>query len=263
MNEAAQVLEELPDGVGAPSASLFTRAARARLYQAGEQREAAITELVALGEDARRSDINNPGFVPWRSQLAHLVAAVEPRRALELAESELTDARRVSMPSAIGVALRARAACEHDGAREVTLREAVAALEQSPVRLELTRALIDLGGHLRRSGRRRDARHPLRQALELAHRCAAEPLIAIATDELHAADGRPRSPWLTGAAALTPSELRVARLAASGLTNQQVAEALFITLKTVEMHLTNTYRKLGSNSRADLPRLLGTEPPGD
>jgi DNA-binding CsgD family transcriptional regulator len=85
----------------------------------------------------------------------------------------------------------------------------------------------------------------------------------LAGDELRAADGRPRSPWLTGAAALTTSELRVARLAASGLSNRQIAEALFVTVKTVEMHLTHLYRKLGSSSRNDLPRLLETELEGD
>ena len=143
--------------------------------------------------------------------------------------------------------------------KEATLRESVAALELGPARLELTRALIDLGAHLRRRGRRRDAREPLRSALEPASQCSAEPLVVLARDELRAADGRPRSPWLTGAAALTTSELRVARLAASGLSNREIAEALFVTVKTVEMHLTHLYRKLGSNSRSDLPRLLDTE----
>ena len=140
--------------------------------------------------------------------------------------------------------------------REATLRESVATLRDGPVRLELTRSLIALGAHQRRGGHRRDARAPLREALELAHACAAEPLMTLAAEELRAADGRPRRPWLTGAAALTPSELRVARLAASGASNQQIAETLFVTIKTVEMHLTNTYRKLGTNSRAQLPRLL-------
>jgi len=98
------------------------------------------------------------------------------------------------------------------------------------------------------------------RALELAHQCAAEPLIALAGDELRAADGRPRSPWLTGAAALTPSELRVARLAGTGISNQQVAETLFITIKTVEMHLTSAYRKLGGSSRTELPNLLDGAP---
>ena len=157
------------------------------------------------------------------------------------------------------MALRARGACEVGRAREETLRESVAALEKGPARLELTRALIDLGAHLRRSGRRRDAREPLRKALDLASRCSAEPLVVLARDELRAADGRPRSPWLTGAAALTPSELRVARLAAGDLGNKQIAEALFITVKTVEMHLTHVYRKLGASSRAELAHLLGSE----
>jgi len=257
--EAVEVLAAVPAEVDAPAARHYVRLARARLHRARGAREEAITELEGLGEEARHASVRNPAFFPWRSELALLVASEDPRRARELAESELADAIRIKLPRAIGVALRARAATEQGDVREATLRESVAALEQSPARLELIRALIDLGAHLRRAGRRSAAREPLRQALELAHRCAAEPLIALAGDELEAADGRPRSPWLTGAAALTPSELRVARLAAQGATNQQIAETLFVTIKTVEMHLTHAYRKLGTRSRTELPGLL--EPP--
>ncbi len=259
LDEAAEVLTGVPSGVQAQAASVFMGTALARLHRARGEREEAIAALETLGEEATRDGIDNPDVVPWRSELAHLIAAEDPERARELAEGELAGARAVALPRAVGVALRARAACEHGAVREATLRDAVAVLETSPARLELARALIDLGGHLRRAGRRSDARELLRRALELAHRCAAEPLIELAGDELRAADGRPRNPWLTGAAALTAGELRVARLAASGLSNQQVAETLFVTIKTVEMHLTNAYRKLGSSSRAELPRLLEGE----
>ncbi|HTU84692.1 MAG TPA: AAA family ATPase [Solirubrobacteraceae bacterium] len=257
--DAVEVLAPVPAEVEAPAARHYVHLARARLHRARGAREEAITELEKLGEEASHASLRNPTFLPWRSELALLIAGEDPDRSRELADSELADAIRVKLPRAIGVALRARAASEHGDVREATLRESVAALEQSPARLELTRALIDLGAHLRRAGRRSAAREPLRQALELAHRCAAEPLIALAGAELQAADGRPRSPWLTGAGALTPSELRVARLAAQGATNQQIAETLFVTIKTVEMHLSHVYRKLDTRSRTELPRLLGDE----
>lgn len=256
LSEAVTVLDGIPGDVDTPAVRYFRRTARSRLHRASRAREGAIAELTAIGQEASSNGIYNPRILPWRSELAHLLAAEDPARACQLADSELLDAERLELPSAIGAALRARGACERGRAREETLRESVAALEEGPARLELTRALIDLGAHLRRSGRRRDAREPLRIALDLASRCSAEPLVVLARDELRAADGRPRSPWLTGAAALTPSELRVARLAAGDLANKQIAEALFITVKTVEMHLTNVYRKLGAKSRAELPRLL-------
>ena len=259
LSEAVTMLGRLPANLDTPAVRYFGRMALSRLHRASGAREGAIAELTALGQEATSNGAHNPRVLPWRSELAHLLAGRDPARACQLADSELLDAERLGLPSAIGVALRARGACEVGRAREETLRESVAELEKGPARLELTRALIDLGAHLRRSGRRRDAREPLRKALDLASRCSAEPLVVLARDELRAADGRPRSPWLTGAAALTPSELRVARLAAGDLGNKQIAEALFITVKTVEMHLTHVYRKLGASSRAELAHLLGSE----
>jgi DNA-binding CsgD family transcriptional regulator len=260
VDEATEVLSApLPSSAGL-TADYFMRAAMARLHDARGEREQAITELETVGELATRHGMRNPAYLPWRSQLVYLVATDHPERAHRLATSELGDARRLQLPSAIGAALRARAMTEHDTTRETTLHQAITCLRQSPARLELTHTLIDFGAHLRRTGHRRDARPPLRQALQLAHQTAAQPLIDRATDELRAADGRPRSPYLTGAAALTPSELRVARLAAAGHTNQQIAQTVFTTTKTVEMHLTNTYRKLGTNTRTNLTHLLQDEP---
>ena len=98
-----------------------------------------------------------------------------------------------------------------------------------------------------------DARRPLRQALELADALGALPLAAHVRSELHAAGGRPRRTALGGVAALTASERRVAALAAGGKTNREIAQGLFVTPKTVELHLSNVYRKLGIRSRRELP----------
>jgi DNA-binding CsgD family transcriptional regulator len=260
VEQAAEVLEAVGDGGGEGLAPHFlVRSTFVRLYRACGETERAVAELEAFGVAAHRIDAHFSGTLPWRSELAVLIAAEQPERAAALVESELADAHRVQLPRAVGLALRARAALEAGDEREATLGEAVAVLERSPAMLELAQTLIELGSQIRRSGRRGVAREPLRRALELAHRCAAEPLIAHAGEELRAADGRPRSPWLHGAAALTASQLRVARLAAGGLSNQQIAETLFITIKTVEMHLTHAYRKLGSNVRTELPALLDGE----
>jgi DNA-binding NarL/FixJ family response regulator len=136
------------------------------------------------------------------------------------------------------------------------LEEAIATLERSSARLELAKALAAHGAALRRARRPSDARDPLRRALELAESCSAPPVIEIARSELHAAGARPRSSALSGPAALTPSERRVADLAADGQTNRDIAQELFVTPKTVEVHLSNAYRKLGIGSRRELGKAL-------
>jgi DNA-binding CsgD family transcriptional regulator len=121
------------------------------------------------------------------------------------------------------------------------------------------RSLCELGAALRRSGQRADARGLLAGALELAARCGARPLATRAREELNAAGARPRRDWRTGIEALTPGELRVARLAAGGQTNREIAQALYVTLKAVEGHLARSYAKLGITGRPELPRALGVE----
>jgi DNA-binding NarL/FixJ family response regulator len=97
---------------------------------------------------------------------------------------------------------------------------------------------------------------PLRSGLALADALGAGGLVADARHELRAAGARPRTTALAGPAALTPAERRVAERAAAGQTNRAIAEALFVSDKTVELHLRNAYRKLGVRSRAELPNSL-------
>jgi DNA-binding NarL/FixJ family response regulator len=132
------------------------------------------------------------------------------------------------------------------------LEEAVAVLEPSPARLELAKALAALGSTLRRERKPTEAREPLRRAMELAELCDAAGLEAQVRTELYATGSRPRATAMTGPAALTASEKRVAELAAEGLTNRDIAQTLFVTPKTVEVHLSATYRKLGIRSRREL-----------
>jgi DNA-binding CsgD family transcriptional regulator len=136
------------------------------------------------------------------------------------------------------------------------LEEAVQLLRESSAKLELTTALLSLGSALRRERRPTQARDPLREALELAEKLGAEPVAAQARSELYAAGGRPRTVALSGAASLTPSERRVVDLAVDGRTNKEIAQALYVTPKTVEVHLSNAYRKLDIRSRRDLQQAL-------
>jgi DNA-binding CsgD family transcriptional regulator len=134
-------------------------------------------------------------------------------------------------------------------------------LADSPAQLEHAYARADLGAALRRGNRRAEARGHLRAALELAQRLGATLLGERAHEELVATGARPRRLVLSGVEALTPSERRVAAMAAEGLSNRDIAQALFITLRTVEMHLSNSFRKLGISARTQLPAALASASP--
>lgn len=124
------------------------------------------------------------------------------------------------------------------------LHEAVAVLERSPAKLEHARALVEFGALLRREGQRIASREQLRRGFEPAHATGARPLANRAEHELHAAGGRRRPVRpSSGPAALTPTERRIAELAASGLSNPQIASTLYVTAKTIDWHLGNAYRK--------------------
>jgi DNA-binding CsgD family transcriptional regulator len=129
-------------------------------------------------------------------------------------------------------------------------------LAGSTATLEPARALIDLGAVLRRANRRREARKQLREGIELAHRCGATALVERANDELAATGAHARSILLSGRESLTPSERRVAQLAAEEVSNKEIAQALFVTVKTVEVRLSHVYRKLDIESRRQLAAAL-------
>jgi DNA-binding CsgD family transcriptional regulator len=168
----------------------------------------------------------------------------------------LDEARSWGTPRSIGCALLAAGLAAQD---IDLLAEAAEVLEPSPARLEHARALTELGAALRRANRRAAARDPLRRALDLAAACGAQPLADRARHELRAAGGRPRRPRLSGAESLTASERRVAQMAVGGMTNRDIAQALLVTVKTVETHLGRLYRKLGIHSRAELAEMMAAE----
>jgi DNA-binding CsgD family transcriptional regulator len=114
----------------------------------------------------------------------------------------------------------------------------------------------NLGAALRRGNQRAEARQHLRASLELAQRLGANLLSEEAHEELIAAGAQPGRLVLSGADALTPSERRTAAMAAEGLSNREIAQALFVSLRTVEMHLSNAFRKLDVSSRTQLPAAL-------
>ncbi len=200
----------------------------------------------------------NPAVVAWRSDAALAASRLGERDlARALAAEELELARGFGAPRALGIALRAEALVAGDGSTESLLTEAVAVLERSGAQLEHARALIDLGAVVRRDGRRAAAREPLCRGVDLATRCGAERLAALGREELAATGARPRRIALSGVESLTPSERRVAMQAAEGLSNRAIAQALFVTEKTVEGHLAHAFDKLGVRSRTRLRDALG------
>jgi DNA-binding CsgD family transcriptional regulator len=193
-----------------------------------------------------------------RATLARaLAAAGRPAEGLAVAADESALSRRRGAPGAEARAELARAACLEGAERLAALEGAVGAALRSPVRMAQAEALAELGAELRRAGRRADARDPLRRARHLARLCGAGALEERVHEELVIAGARPQRVALAGLDALTAAERRVAGLAADGLRNREIAETLFVTLKTVEVHLSRTYDKLGIRSRSQLAQALG------
>jgi ATP/maltotriose-dependent transcriptional regulator MalT len=230
---------------------------RGRLRLARGDTCPGIADLAAAQDMRESAGITNPALFHCRSTIAVALAGVGERdEARQLAESELAAARTFGDPAALGVALRAAGLVEGAGEGIEYLREAVCQLEGSQGRLEHARALVDLGAALRRHGARREATSWLRRALDLADRCGARVIADQARAELRISGARPRRARLSGIESLTPSERRVADLAATGLTNREIAQALFVSHPTVVTHLGHCYQKLNISSRDQLAQAL-------
>jgi DNA-binding CsgD family transcriptional regulator len=186
------------------------------------------------------------------------LALGERSAATALADEQLTLARVVAGPRALARTLRAAAACHTD---PTLLHEALELVAEDRG-LERVRVLFELGSLERRAGRPAVARRYLDQAWDLAQRLGATVTATRVREELRVAGGRPRRGFVSGPEALTAGERRVARLAADGRSNVEIAQALFVTTKTVEKHLGSTYRKLDVSSRAQLPEALAADPVG-
>ena len=237
---------------------------RGRLALSTGNAEAALEKFVACGEIAVRAGIANPAVAPWEADAGLATAVIgDWAEAERMILSELERARSFGAPGPIGRALRSLASISGPAAALEALEEAVKTLESSQAAFEYAAAMVEFGAALRRSGRRRDALEMLKEGMDRAERCGGHVLVRKAMGETNAAGGRPRRPAIHGHEALTPRELQVASLAAEGLSNREIAEALVVTVKTVEWHLRHTYTKLGVTSRRDLAGKLtaeGTQP---
>ncbi|HEY3943762.1 MAG TPA: AAA family ATPase [Solirubrobacteraceae bacterium] len=263
-DETPESLRLLIDRTGIRYDTEFIPNARLRyasgvLRAAAGNHEAAIEELRGCARDHPAFGSENPAMVPWRSAAAFSLAKLGRHdESRELAADEVRRAQTFGAPRAIGIALRAQALVGPPAERTHLLAQALEVLAPSPARLEHARVLVDLGATLRAAGQRTAAREPLLEALALAARCGALALQRRAKAELAAIGVRPRTTDHTGADSLTPSERRVVDLAATGGTNREIAQMLFVTEKTVETHLGRAFRKLDISSRRQLPDALAS-----
>jgi DNA-binding CsgD family transcriptional regulator len=233
-------------------------ASRCRLRLAQNRLEEARADFVRgelLHERLGASLVVHPD---WRAYGAIALARLGQReQAEEVSACQLQRARAFGAPRALGTALRAAAAVSGGKVGLGHLEEAIAVLQGTAARLVLAQALADYGTLLRELGSRTKSRDALRQAITQADACGAPVLAQRARAELSAGGGRPPPVETEGVAALTPAERRVAALAAQGPTNREIAQTLFVTEKTVEMHLSRAYRKLGIRSRWQLAEFAG------
>ncbi len=262
LDEAAEVLREpLPDSVFRTPVGLVYLQARGHHQHAIGQYHAAVADFRTVGELVERWDVGLPTLPTlrtWRTDAAQsLLCLDKAEQARELAEKHLAECGEDDVRlRAIG--LRVLAATADPERRPVLLSQAADGLQSYDDRLELAHTLHDLGLAHRALGHHSQARMTLRNAHHLAMECGA-PTAARTLPEPEAAgegtgaDTPPAAEELW-TDKLSDAEYRVAMLAASDHSNQQIARKLFITVSTVEQHLTRVYRKLNVTKRTDLVR---------
>jgi DNA-binding CsgD family transcriptional regulator len=230
--------------------------ARGRYNLATRRLHIAVADFTACGELMKRGGLNLPGLVPWRTDAAQAYLQLgQVRQARMLVEEQL---RRLTGNASRtrGIALRLLAATSALEQRPALLKKAAHMLGESGDRFELAQALADLSGTYRALGDSSAARTTVRRAYDAAKACHAEALCRA----LRSGDGDPDIPLHQGpdgTPVLSRAERRVAALAIKGNTNREISRKLYVTVSTVEQHLTQVYRKLRVHSRAELADALG------
>jgi DNA-binding CsgD family transcriptional regulator len=242
----------------------FLLSARGRLRLAQGRFAEAAADLRECGRRCAAWGATGPALAPWRAHLAlALLSDGERDAAASVAADAVALAQAWGVSSLLAEALRVSGLVTGGRHGLVLLQEAVATADAGESPIEQAHVRTALGGALRRAGRRSEARHPLREAVEIALAIGAGAVARTAHEELIATGAKPRRLRQSGAEALTATERRVADMAAEGMSNREIAQALFVSEKTVETHLGNAYRKLGINARTRLTDALAMEPLGD
>jgi DNA-binding CsgD family transcriptional regulator len=215
---------------------------------------AAHRYLGPLAEAAAEAGVREPGVLRYIGDaIEDLIGLGDLDHARVLLDPLEERAQALRRLWALGVAARCRgllssAIGDQEGATQ-ELERALSHHERLGQPFELGRTLLTLGMVQRRALQRRAARKSLEEALEIFHRLGASLWIDRVRAELARIGGRAPS-----SVELTPTEEQVARLVAEGRTNREVAEAMFLTVRTVEWNVSRIYRKLGVRSRTELSR---------
>lgn len=257
MDEAQTLVKEALSEVHQNPLWLQFLRARGRFYLEGDRPYAALADLQACGRFLARCDLDHPNFIPWRSDLAEAWLRLgDPLKARAVIEKQLTLAN-VEDKRVYGCSLRIMAATMDLPARVSLLRDAVKVLFESGDQLELAMALADASDAELECGRFAESRPSAHQAKKMAKFCGAEPLYwrlqnsGGAEDDADEAAAPRRAPY--DFTSLSEAERKVAALAAQGRSNREISRTLFITVSTVEQHLTKVYRKLRVSRRSNLP----------
>ena len=203
---------------------------------------------------------HEPAVANWG--LIELIEAAARSGRTELAADAIDRLSKMTSASgtdwALGVEARSRALLSEGDAAERLYREAIERLSRTRVRLELARSHLLYGEWLRRAGRRRDARAPLRTAHEMLTAMGAEAFAERARRELLVTGEKARTRSVETRDELTAQEMQIARLASNGRTNAEIGAQLFISPRTVEWHLRNVFGKLDIRSRRELAIALAS-----
>ncbi len=237
---------------------LMALAARGSLSLAEGDPAGALESLLAYGRVSADAGVDFSGAFAWQAAAAIAASAAgDLEQAGELGRAALAGASRTGNTRNIAHAHRALGRAERGDPAIEHFRAAVETLADGPPRLQYAHALVDLGAALRRARRRAEAREYLRQGLAASSAGGVLALADRARTELAAAVAHTAAHTRSGIESLTPSERRIVELAAAGHTNKNIAQTLFVTVKAVEYHLANSYRKLGVSRRGELASLLG------
>ncbi|WP_406212781.1 ATP-binding protein [Streptomyces decoyicus] len=257
--EAAEQLHQpVPEGIFESRFGLHYLFARGQYHLAIGRHYAALNDFNATGDLLAKWGMDLPGIVAWRSAAAECHLALGQKGwARELAEEQLRlSPSPTSRPA--GLATRVLAATKGPKERVPLLDAAVEVFTRCGARFHLARTLLDLANIHHELGEDGKARLVIGHARRMAKECRARRLQrdvpAPRTPERDETADRPR--WSPMRDDLSDAERRVASLAGLGHTNRQIAEKLYVTVSTVEQHLTRAYRKLGISRRSDLNTAL-------
>jgi DNA-binding CsgD family transcriptional regulator len=225
--------------------------------------EQAVTSLAAVWEHTVREGVEDPGAFPVAGDLAEALAeAGRPQQAGEVIEWLAGLAAAQQHPWGLATADRSRAvlalAGGYDDAAAAQLAGAAGAYQALGLRFDAARSLLVLGRAQRRAKKRAAGRRSLEQARAGFEALGCPGWAQAAAAELDRISGRRAAPG----GGLTPGERRVAELVAAGLSNQQAAAQLHLSVYTVQAHLSRVYAKLGVTSRSQLARALSLSLPG-